>query len=89
MFLFDFQVPRLSDFWTAATAAVGRTLRSQRDPSPKAPRYETRRKEPMLPQIKLKGLLVSHTLTLCRFNIAARAIVGKTAPNDSFKEQIF
>ena len=37
----DFQVPRFPD----AAAACGRTLRSQPDPSPNAPRDQIRRKE--------------------------------------------
>ena len=37
----DFQVPRFPD-------AAGRTLRSQPDPSPNAPRDQIRRKEPLL-----------------------------------------
>ena len=36
----DFQVPRFPD------AAAGRTLRSQPDPSPNAPRDQIRRKDP-------------------------------------------
>ena len=56
----DFQVPRspnsqisrFPDFQTDAGAgagAAGRTLRSQPDPSPNAPRDQIRRKEPLLP----------------------------------------
>ena len=40
----DFQVPRFPD--AAGGAAAGRTLRSQLDPSPNAPRDQIRRKGP-------------------------------------------
>ena len=43
----DFQVPRFPDAATAGAAAgCGRTLRSQPDPSPNAPRDQIRRKGP-------------------------------------------
>ena len=42
----DFQVPRFPDAAAADSAADGRTLRSQPDPSPNAPRDQIRRKGP-------------------------------------------
>ena len=42
----DFQVPRFPDAAASAAAADGRTLRSQPDPSPNAPRDQIRRKGP-------------------------------------------
>ena len=58
MFLFfldptflDFQVPRSPDFQIPrfpGAAGPGRTLRSQPDPSPDAPKDQIRRKEPLL-----------------------------------------
>ena len=44
----DFQVPRFPD----AAAADGRTLRSQPDPSPNAPRDQIRRKGPCCDNLK-------------------------------------
>ena len=41
-----FQVPRFPE--AAGAAGAGRTLRSQHDPSPNAPRDQIRRKEPLL-----------------------------------------
>ena len=42
----DFQVPRFPDAAGAGGAAARRTLRSQPDPSPIAPRDQIRRKDP-------------------------------------------
>ena len=44
----DFQVPKFPD--AAGAGAAGRTLRSQLDPSPNAPRDQIRCKEPLLRQ---------------------------------------
>ena len=43
----DFQIPRFPDA-AGGAGAGGRTLRSQLDPSPDAPRDQIRRKEPLL-----------------------------------------
>ena len=47
----DFQVPRFPD--AAAGCAAGRTLRSQPDPSPNAPRDQIRRKGPCCDYVSL------------------------------------
>ena len=44
----DFQIPRFPDAAGTGATGAGRTLRSQPDPFPNAPRDQIRRKEPLL-----------------------------------------